>query len=135
MPFPHRRRPRRAVAAAALGIAAALPACSQTTGGSPAATTAHSPSGAPSAGGRIRITAKDFTFVPAVLTVRPGVKITVTDKDSATHTLTATGDKLFDTGDIEPGTSATFTAPAKAGSYPYFCTIHPYMKGRLVVRG
>ena len=50
-------------------------------------------------------------------------------------TLTDMADpKLFSTGDVGPGQVKTFKAPGKAGSYPYFCTIHQYMTGTLVVR-
>ncbi|MEU8624760.1 cupredoxin domain-containing protein [Streptomyces sp. NPDC048669] len=77
---------------------------------------------------------KDFKFRPADLTVAPGAKITVTNNDTTTHTMTATKGKAFDTGDIAPGKSATFTAPSKAGGYPYDCTIHPFMTGTLTVK-
>jgi plastocyanin len=35
---------------------------------------------------------------------------------------------------IDPGQSATFTAPAKAGSFPYHCSYHGNMHGVLVVK-
>jgi plastocyanin len=69
---------------------------------------------------------------PVTLTVKPGTKVTVMNTDSVTHTLTADGG-AFDTGDILPGTSTTFTAPATAGSYGYHCSIHLFMKATLVV--
>ncbi|WP_405689747.1 cupredoxin domain-containing protein [Streptomyces sp. NBC_00057] len=68
------------------------------------------------------------------MTVAPGTLITVANEDAAPHTMTATGSKAFDTGDVAAGQAVTFTAPAKAGTYPYICTIHPYMKGSLTVR-
>jgi plastocyanin len=34
---------------------------------------------------------------------------------------------------VESGATATLTAPAKAGNYPYTCSFHPQMKGMLVV--
>jgi plastocyanin len=34
---------------------------------------------------------------------------------------------------IDPGQSATFTAPAKAGSFPYHCSYHGNMHGTLTV--
>jgi plastocyanin len=58
----------------------------------------------------------------------------VRNNDTAPHTVTAK-DKSFDTGTIDPGKTATFTAPTKPGTYDYICTIHPYMKGTLIVRG
>ncbi|GAA1247305.1 hypothetical protein GCM10009665_42870 [Kitasatospora nipponensis] len=78
------------------------------------------------------VTIKNFAFTPADLTVAPGTVITVTNQDTTAHTLTATG-KEFDTGTLEPGKSATITAPTTAGSYPFICTIHPFMKGTLTV--
>ncbi|MDC7336304.1 cupredoxin domain-containing protein [Streptomyces lydicus] len=81
-----------------------------------------------------RITVKDYAFKPAALVVRPGASVTVVNQDSVTHNVTATGGKAFATGSIKPGARATFTAPARPGAYPYFCSIHPYMKALLTVR-
>jgi plastocyanin len=58
--------------------------------------------------------------------------VTVTNKDSVTHTLTGSSGG-FNTGDIPPGRSKTFTAPTRAGTYPYLCNIHQYMTGTLTV--
>lgn len=81
------------------------------------------------------IVIKNFAFSPATLTVGPGAIVTVHNDDSATHTVTATGSsKPFDTGNVAPGASATFTAPSVAGSYTYICRIHQFMHGTLVVR-
>lgn len=76
---------------------------------------------------------KDFAFSPVAITVKPGAKITVTNQDSVGHTLTSDDGKSFDTGVLVQGKSAVVTAPATAGSYPFHCTPHPYMKGTLVV--
>lgn len=135
-------RARFAVAAAAFSLCpTALAGCSDSGSGggssSSAPATPSSPSSSasshPSAGGRMKVSVKNFTFQPADPTVAPGTKITVTNNDTTTHTMTATKDKTFDTGDIAVGTSVTFTAPSKAGDYPYDCTIHPFMTGTLTV--
>lgn len=107
-------------------------ASSTTTPSAPKSTGPASPSS--SAGGQSQVTIDNFTFLPATMTVAAGTKITVTNKDTAVHTLTATTGKAFDTGNLAPGKTATFTAPAKAGTYKYICTIHPFMKGTLTVR-
>ncbi|WP_345648332.1 cupredoxin domain-containing protein [Streptomyces tremellae] len=60
-------------------------------------------------------------------------RITVTNKDTTPHTVTGTGRGTFDAGRIAPGKTASFTAPGTAGSYPFDCSIHPFMKGTLTV--
>jgi plastocyanin len=78
------------------------------------------------------ITISNFMFSPMRAAVAPGSTVSVTNKDTVTHTLTATGGQ-FDTGDIGPGQTKTFTAPSKAGTYDYICNIHQYMMGTIVV--
>ena len=78
------------------------------------------------------ITIKNFSFSPSSVTVSPGATVTVTNKDSVAHTVTSSSGG-FDTGDIPAGGSKTFTAPMKAGKYPYICSIHQYMTGTLTV--
>ena len=79
------------------------------------------------------ITISNFMFSPMSAVVTAGAMVTVTNKDSVTHTLTATNGQ-FDTGNIAGGQSKTFTAPSKAGTYHYICNIHQYMMGTIVVR-
>jgi plastocyanin len=81
------------------------------------------------------IVIKNFMFSPDSLTVASGAVITVKNEDSVTHTLTdKTDQSVFSTGPVGPNQTKTFKAPGKAGSYPFFCTIHQYMTGTLVVR-
>ncbi|THA77202.1 metal-binding protein [Streptomyces sp. A0642] len=125
--------PARARIAVVVSVAcaAALAGCSGGGGGSAPSATRSTAS--PSAAGAL-ITIKDFAFHPATLTVAPGTKVTVINKDGTTHTVTATGTKAFDTGEVKSGQTVTFRAPARPGSYPYICTIHPTMHGSLTVR-
>ena len=70
-------------------------------------------------------------FVPATLTVKAGDKVLWRNADLVPHTVTAAGQ--FDSRTIV--TEGTWSyVPGKAGSYPYACTLHPGMKGTLVVR-
>ncbi len=64
-----------------------------------------------------------------VLEVKVGDTITVDNKDSAEHTVTAR-DKSFDTGRFASGTK-TFTV-AKAGRFEYVCDVHPFMTNRVI---
>jgi len=121
----------------------AIAGCSSTaTPSTPAPMTATNSQSAPSspaarssapAAAAAQIVIDNFAFSPMNLTVRPGQSVTVVNHDSTTHTLTSSGGK-FDTGPVTPGKSATFTAPATAGTYPYVCTIHASMHGTLTVR-
>ncbi|MFG3365350.1 cupredoxin family copper-binding protein [Streptomyces sp. NPDC048156] len=142
------RRSHSALIVAALCLVTTLTGCSDSGDGSSSSSTppasasasvsasasaSASVSSSESGKGEVRVTIKDFAFQPAELEVGPGTKITVTNEDSAPHTLTA-DDKSFDTGDLAQGESATITAPSKPGSYSYICTVHPNMKGTLTVR-
>jgi plastocyanin len=77
------------------------------------------------------VTIDNFKFGPATLTVKRGAKVTITNRDSTTHTATA-DDGAFDTGDLDPGSSKTITL-SKAGRYAYHCQIHSFMKAAIVV--
>ena len=69
-------------------------------------------------------------FTPATLTVKRGDKVVWRNADLVPHTATAAG--KFDSRVVAPGKSWTWTA-GKAGRYDYVCTLHPTMKGTLVV--
>lgn len=79
------------------------------------------------------ITVKDFKY-GAPLTVAPGAVVTVTNMDSAGHTVTADKGEAFDVDVKGGGGTASFTAPSAPGSYPYHCTYHPNMRGTLIVK-
>ncbi|PPS90667.1 cupredoxin domain-containing protein [Streptomyces sp. MH60] len=133
MPFSFPTGPARTAAATACALVlTSLLGCSNGGGGGGGGETAST--AGPSAGSGTRVTINDFKFQPASLAVSPGATITVVNDDTTTHTLTATKGGAFDTGDIDPGKSATFTAPSKPGDFPYDCTIHPFMKGTLTVK-
>ena len=97
----------------------------------------NSPAGAgtsdsPHAQSRPVITITNFMFSPMALRVLPGATITVTNKDSATHTLTATGGQ-FNSGVIAQNQTKSFEAPRTPGTYHYICNIHQYMTGTITV--
>src|SRR5215207_7784777 len=93
-----------------------------------AAPSAGGSSGTPSA-----ITISNFKFSPSTLRVKDGSRIKVANDDSAPHTVTSDDGNSFDSGTVASGASTTVQAPA-AGTYSYHCTIHPFMKGELVVK-
>ena len=93
-----------------------------------------SPDAAPSAATEpVLITIKDFKYsIPA--SVAPGAKITVRNQDDQNHTVTSATKGAFDVTVNGGGGTATFTAPAKPGSYTFVCTFHANMTGTLVVK-
>ena len=125
------RRFRGGAVVLVLGAALLLSACSSGGGSGSPASGASSGSGATTS--TKSITISNFMFTPMHAAVAPGSTVSVTNKDSVTHTVTATGGQ-FNTGDIGPGQTKTFTAPSKAGTYNYICNIHQYMMGTIVVR-
>lgn len=140
-----RQRTRALTAVALVATAVTLAACSSggstgssSSGGAVTTTTGTAGGstttvGSPTSGATAdSITIKNFAFSPSAVTVAPGATVTVTNRDQVAHTVTAM-DGRFNTGDIAPGRSETFTAPNTAGSYPYICSIHQYMTGTLTV--
>jgi plastocyanin len=75
-----------------------------------------------------------LTYAPATITLLIGQNNTVTfaNKDTATHTVTAT-DGSFNSGDIKAGQSWTHTF-GTAGTYSFYCVYHAWMKGKVVVK-
>jgi plastocyanin len=104
---------------------------SSSSSGATSGTSAASSSAAESGSTASTITIKDFAFT-APASVSPGATITVDNKDGTAHTVTADAGKAFD--DAASVGTTTFTAPAKPGSYPFHCNIHPEMHGTLVVQ-
>lgn len=72
-----------------------------------------------------------YAYSPRVVTVAAGTIVTWKNKSSAPHTITFIGRTLPSAG-IKPGgtAAATFT---RGGTFAYHCTIHPYMKGVIIV--
>jgi plastocyanin len=74
----------------------------------------------------------NFSFGPAAITVPVGTTVTWINRDDIPHTVVST-EKVFKSKvlDTDEKFSYTFTKP---GEYPYFCSIHPKMTGKVVVQ-
>lgn len=72
-----------------------------------------------------------FAFSPSSVTVAVGDTVTWTNADAQSHTATAVGG-AFDTGTIAGGASGSVTVTT-AGTFAYYCAIHPAMTATLVV--
>lgn len=76
---------------------------------------------------------RDFKFVPETLSVKVGDTVTWANEDSAKHTVTSeTGDEI-NSEELGKGGSFTHTFN-EPGEYTYFCSLHPSMKARIIVK-
>jgi plastocyanin len=76
------------------------------------------------------VTIPAFKFQPATVTVPRGSKVRFSNTSGTAHTATRKGS--FNTGRIKPGSSATVQFGGR-GTFAYHCSIHPFMKGKVVV--
>jgi plastocyanin len=80
----------------------------------------------------VEVKIDNFSFGPQAITVPVGATVTWTNRDDIPHTSVSTEgvfkSKVMDT---DEKFSYTFT---KAGTYPYYCSIHPKMTGQVVVK-
>ena len=74
----------------------------------------------------------NFSFGPAALTVPVGTTVTWTNRDDIPHTVVST-EGAFKSKVLDTDEKFSFTF-SKAGSYPYFCSIHRKMTGKVVVQ-
>jgi len=74
-----------------------------------------------------------FAFAPGDLTVAVGDTVVFTNSDGAPHTATA-DDGSFDTGMLRGGDEASVTFET-AGTFEYFCAVHPHMRAKITVEG
>ncbi len=118
--LPRSRRSRLALMAGIVfALALVLGACSSSS----------KSTGSPSTGSTTGVTIKDLAFTTTP--VKAGATVTVANNDNVTHTVTSDDAGKFNVS-IDPGKTATFTAPA-AGTYKFHCNIHSQMHGTLTV--
>jgi plastocyanin len=87
---------------------------------------------AKSAGPAADVKIDNFSFTPQTITVAPGTTVTWTNRDDIPHTVVSS-EGIFKSKvrDTDEKFSYTFT---KAGTYGYFCSVHPKMTGTVVVQ-
>ena len=78
-------------------------------------------------------------FIPSTVTVSVGEIITWSNTDTAAHTATSVDDAggpsgVFDSSLIMSGGSYSYTADTE-GTFDYFCMVHPWMLGTVIVGG
>jgi plastocyanin len=111
-----------------LGVAAAISALLAGPPESPSAGEAAVQAAASPAAVRI----DNFNFTPPILVVAPGTTVTWTNADDSPHTVREKDGKFKSAAlDTDDTFSQTFAAP---GEYEYFCSLHPRMVGKIVVK-
>ena len=82
----------------------------------------------------IEVNIDNFSFGPVTLTVPAGTTVTWINRDDIPHTVVSTDDsKTFKSKVLDTDEKFSFTF-SKAGNYPYFCSIHPKMTGKVIVQ-
>lgn len=75
---------------------------------------------------------RDFAFSPDTISVTKGTTVTWTNKDSASHTVTAINNE-FASGTLNQGQTFSYTFN-EARTFEYECSIHTSMRGKVIVK-
>ena len=80
----------------------------------------------------VEVKIDNFSFGPQAETVPVGTTVTWTNRDDIPHTVVST-DGVFKSKALDTDEKFSYTF-AKAGTFAYFCSIHPKMTGKIVVQ-
>jgi amicyanin len=78
------------------------------------------------------VTIREFKYMPPVIRVKAGSRVTWINDDTAGHTASSRMGADVETETIAQGERKTITLD-KPGTYDYICDFHPYMEGRVIV--
>ena len=84
-------------------------------------------------GDTVFVDIRNLGYSEAEIEIAPGTTIVWTNRDPVPHSITSDGGG-FDSGLLDPGAVYTLTFPSP-GTFPFHCTPHPFMTGRVVVSG
>ena len=74
----------------------------------------------------------NFSFTPKEISVEKGTTVTWTNRDDVPHTVVS-ADKKFKSKALDTDDKFTYTF-TDAGTYVYFCSVHPIMTGKVIVK-
>jgi plastocyanin len=77
------------------------------------------------------VTIDNFSFSPMTLTVPAGTQVTWINHDDVPHTVVSTDNK-FKSHALDTNEKFSYTF-ADAGTYEYYCSVHPKMTGKVIV--
>src|SRR5262249_21588748 len=129
----HRRRHRARSIRPVRKFAVLLCAAVMCGGAAPLETKAavDAPSAAPVP---LTVNITNFAFSPKELVVEKGTTVRWTNHDGEPHTVVSSDDpKAFKSRALDDGDAYEFTF-TEAGTFAYFCSVHPHMRGTIVVR-
>ena len=76
-------------------------------------------------------------YIPSKIEITAGESITWLNEDAAFHSVTSgtyeNPNEMFDSGHLDPNESFTVEF-AESGTFDYFCTLHPWMSGQVLVK-
>jgi plastocyanin len=84
------------------------------------------------AGNVVEVKVDNFSFSPQTITIKPGTTVIWTNRDDIPHTVVS-DDKVFKSKVLDTDEKFSFTFD-KAGNFPYFCSVHPKMTGKVIVQ-
>ena len=88
--------------------------------------------GAGAPGAKATIDIDNFAFKAQTLTVAAGTEVTWINHDEAPHKVVST-DKKFSSPVLDTGARFSYSF-ATPGTYPYYCSLHPMMTGKVIVK-
>jgi len=75
-------------------------------------------------------------YLPSIITINQGQQVTWSNEDVAFHTVTSglydEPSDLFDSGHLDPEQKFSVSFDEQ-GTFDYFCTLHPWMAGKVIV--
>jgi plastocyanin len=87
---------------------------------------------AATAGKVVEVKVDNFSFSPQTITIAPGTTVIWTNRDDIPHTVVS-DDKVFKSKVLDTDEKFSYTFD-KAGNFPYFCSVHPKMTGKVIVQ-
>jgi len=82
---------------------------------------------------KVQVKIDNFAFSPAELTVTAGTTVEWVNRDDIPHVVVSDDKKTFKSKVLDTDEKFSYTF-AKPGTYAYFCSVHPKMTGKVVVR-
>ncbi|HEY3644448.1 MAG TPA: cupredoxin family copper-binding protein [Gammaproteobacteria bacterium] len=84
------------------------------------------------AGPTVQVSIFNYKFDSETVTIKAGTTVTWTNKDEIPHTVASTDKTFKGSAGLDTGDSYSYTFD-KPGTYKYYCTLHPFMTGTIVV--